>query len=59
MKKLLKLISIEITVITICAIFIWFKATTNNMFLPEVPFLVFLTIFGAVFLGFGIWYEKL
>lgn len=58
-KKIIKLIVIEVIVLLISSLVIWFKAKTDNMFFPQIPVLILITVLGLLFLGFGIWFKKL
>ena len=59
LNKIIKLIIIESIAIVIIIFTILFKYFTNNIFFPEVKFLILLSAIGLTILGLGIWFEKL
>ena len=58
-KKIKRLIITELIAVIIIIIAILFKFYTNNIFFPEVKFLVLLSVLALVLLGLGVWFEKL
>ena len=58
-KKIRRLIVAELIAVAIIVPTILFKYYTNNIFFPEVKFLVLLSVLGLVLLGLGIWFKKL
>jgi len=58
-NKVKRLIKSELIAIVIIAIFIFFKAKTDNIFFPKLSIMIPLCIIGLIILGLGIWFEKL
>ncbi len=58
-RKIKRLIVAELIAIVIIVPTILFKYYTDNIFFPEMKFLVLLSLLGLVLLGLGIWFEKL